>query len=362
VGSGPNYTGPGTLTETILQLCFNPDFSFADVVTNPTPNPAGGLPLSGAPPAGGYALTGAAPGALWYGGFPLVKSDQGGWLPRSSPTLSGSIYSTLTADGILTTIAKPISTPNITPSENQLILDYAITTIDLNTGNVTEYSEYSTYTNQVSPSESYCSESISFDFSGVFQVQFTPYPAPGPSLALLNPYACSILGDCSTLQGTDCSNQGINFVIAGGSALGISADGESAALIVFTSSDTADPVQIDLSATGFSGAMGTLASYDPNFLNESSPAGPANTSLNIQSPTFCDNDGNGIFLALLWAPNTMSGECRLRVSPAHNNGNPGDFCSSAGRYLPSTASASTGSRHLVKSSGMAAAARPAVRI
>lgn len=144
-----------------------------------------------------------------------------------------------------------------------------------------------------------CQENGSVNEFGTWTL--TSIQAGEYSITFLNPFACSILPIIySTLPGT-------NSVIPAGPASGISADGQSAALIAFSSNDKNTPVQINLSATGFSGAIGSLALYDPNFLNESSAAALANTSLTVQSPTLCDNDGNCTFLALLWAPDTMSG-------------------------------------------------------
>src|SRR5439155_2129407 len=91
-------------------------------------------------------------------------------------------------------------------------------------------------------------------------------------------------------------------------ARAISADGQSAAVIMVRSNGSTDPVQLTLAAPpGFSGPVGSLAQYNPNFLDGSSGRTSGQLSIPTLPPASCDSGGNCIFLALLWAPTSMSG-------------------------------------------------------
>jgi hypothetical protein len=140
--------------------------------------------------------------------------------------------------------------------------------------------------------------------TGSWEVTLVPISSQ-LSLATLNPYFCTIQGYSCTAEPSSAAGPLTDQVIAAPAAWGLSADGQSAVVIMVSSTDANDPVQLTLTGpSGFSGAIGSLSLYDPNFLNEQL-SGTA--SLTVGSPNFCDDQGNCIFLSLLWAPATMSG-------------------------------------------------------
>jgi pimeloyl-ACP methyl ester carboxylesterase len=250
--------------------------------------------------------------SLTQGNVSLAQ-DSNGWVPTSVSTpnsgsgtatcpsggggpwtWSASTISTLTAGGIVTTTVTQTSQGVF--QTNEVVSE----TLDLNTGN---YSWSDNDAGTCAGTEFYNYQSI----SGVLTITMNPGPPPKLSLAFLNPYACSINGsDCTAAP----SSGGAGDVTSARAASAISADGQSAAVIVVTSTNATDPVQLTLSAQpGFSGLpIGSLSLYDPNFLTGASQQATGNTSLSIApNPDYCDASGNCVFLALLWAPSTMSG-------------------------------------------------------
>ena len=248
----------------------------------------------------------------------VVKNDQG-WVPFtiSAPYLGSSITSSLNQNGVATTVAQWAVypgefPPNTIDSGNFQVVE----TIDLNTGayaanytgNYVDEVDGCTgvlYVDETDPATGLAypgPQNVSFSSSvtGVVGVVLGPGPAPSLLISVSNPYSCSIApADCTTIPGTS--------TIEGAPAWGLAADGRSAALITINSNDVSDPVQITLSASGFSGALGSLGQYDPNFLNESSEAILGNTSVMVYPDPSCENQDNCNFLALLWAPDGLSG-------------------------------------------------------
>ena len=97
-------------------------------------------------------------------------------------------------------------------------------------------------------------------FSGVQQITLVPV-APQLSVATLNPYACGIQGySCTAMPSTAA---GPDEVTSAPAASMMSADGQSATVVVINTNDQYDPVQISLAGPpGFSDAIGSLSSYD----------------------------------------------------------------------------------------------------
>ena len=234
----------------------------------------------------------------------IVKNDQG-WIPRSSSKNvgNGEPYS-VSANGILTWLPSPWGIGLGQGLES----GYFTGTLDMNTGNLI-IQEHDAFSASCSPQAYPVCACGSFTeiYTGVVKLAFYPFPAiktNPPSTSVLNPYACS-------LSPANCATQGgSNSILSAVPAAAISADGQSAAVIAVTSGDAIDPVEFELSAMGFSGAMGSLALYDPNFLNASSGPNSGNKSITVEAPTSCDSAGDCTFLALLWAPNSMSGSAQ----------------------------------------------------
>ncbi len=231
--------------------------------------------------------------------------ENGVWQPA---TLTGcnligplSCYGTTTLDanGTLATSYSEVDAPS---GLDGLSAETATETIDLQTGQWTYSSQASAIISSCfltgQPGTWYQEASI----SGNWEITLVP-GANQPSLAFLNPYACAIRGySCTAVPSSAAGPGEVTFAPAASS---ISADGQSAAAIVFRSTDANDSVQLTLAGpAGFSGAIGSLSTYDPNFLSEQASG---TTSLTVGSPDYCDDQGNCIFLALLWAPASMSG-------------------------------------------------------
>jgi pimeloyl-ACP methyl ester carboxylesterase len=134
-------------------------------------------------------------------------------------------------------------------------------------------------------------------------VSLSPAASPPEILSFTNPAATSV-GQVLPLPATvDPSS-----VASAPPAAALSADGRSAAAVVYESS-SADPVTFSLSTTSSitnSKDIGTLTAFQPTFL--SSPSAGSSINGKGQRPINAGCGGTGptcIFLGLLWAPSNM---------------------------------------------------------
>lgn len=147
--------------------------------------------------------------------------------------------------------------------------------------------------------------SYTADYRGTLTYFLTPMGSTGSaSLSALNPLACfaSPSQPCATL-----SFDSIDPTAALNSpgATTLAADGTSAVVLVFSSTDGQTPVTFNVSGPGGStGSFGSLSTYNPGYLSSPSP-GTA-TQIPVNAHNFCDPSGAFCyFLALLWSPSTM---------------------------------------------------------
>lgn len=130
---------------------------------------------------------------------------------------------------------------------------------------------------------------------------------PGSSLSALNPYALYAARKLAppTLD--------LSTVLSSPAATSLAADGQSAVVLVYESTSSV-PVTFSVSGSGnglASGAtVGTIAPFDPGYLESPNPAAGSSQSLSVL-PYNCDQFGNCTFLALLWGPL----QCRIRMLP-----------------------------------------------
>jgi pimeloyl-ACP methyl ester carboxylesterase len=263
--------------------------------------------------------TGFPPFIAWMssnGVLPVMLNSQfkkvnGTWRPATAsytlpgPGASARVFITTTLDGggILTTFesgwfASPTGTQGFSGVE----------TIDLNTGGYSQTVE-GFGNNFIGDG---CSDVFQVRVSGSISITLIP-DTPITSLAILNPYSCTLKGYSCTTVPSATTGPLTGQVTSAPLASAISADGQSAAVIVVSSADSTDPVQLTLSGPpGFSGALGSLSPYDSNFLNKQ----PSGTNPLTVNSHYCDSNNNCFFLALLWAPQGMSGG--LRAAPTTN--------------------------------------------
>lgn len=250
----------------------------------------------------------------------------GVWRPATvsgqftSPTSLTYYTTTLDANGILTDHLYEGGLPAPANAAGRtLVVVKATSTVDLQTGKYhASFQRFDAYSGDPLPTgpppcgagvsgESYSDEEI----SGTWEITLVPIPAQ-LSMATVNPNSCAIQGySCTTIPsaaGGPIMDEVTNAPAAGA----ISADGQSAAAIVVWSNTGSVPIQLSVAGPpGFTGAIGSLSAYDPNFLS-GQPTGT--TSLQLGSSNYCDSQGNCVFLALLWAPPTMSGGIPFAVT------------------------------------------------
>jgi len=211
----------------------------------------------------------------------------------------GVATTTLTKDGILTTTYSFYDA-------NRIQWGSGTETIDLNTGETSSsFKAIQQVADNICPS-GFVTFVITGQVSGVLNISLIPSTATALGIATLNPYYCKIAGHTCDALPSSTQATSLEDVTSAPAASAISVDGQSAAVVMVSSADPSDPVRLTLSApVGFSGSLGLLAHYDPNFLT-GSPAG-TDQPLELSKPDYCDSQGNCIFLALLWAPTNLQG-------------------------------------------------------
>ena len=216
---------------------------------------------------------------------PLLK-DSGHWIPSTFPIVSADpgvfneIFS-LDESGIASVTQRSWGFLD----DRNYAEEFQKEVVDLNTGKVS-------YRFAQNVSDQYCGvTSITRGLDGYVEVTFLP-GTRAASLSFLNPYAS--IADMGSNPGPVTPAT----ATAAPSASSLSADGKSAAVVVYRSASQ-DPVKLDLGANSSS----RLSSYDPNFLISPSPGG--STNLDVPTPTYCDNTGTCFFLALLWGPDSF---------------------------------------------------------
>ncbi len=250
-------------------------------------------------------------------------------------TLSG--ISTLSQGGVVRSFASnnyvnAFSNVNVSMTE----------TIDLNTGAYSAYSSgtiydvcyitpnCSAYVCSINPL--ICSATVQYTLSlqGTLSIVLeSPSPPPPPtfSITALDPYDCRINGYSCTSTAIPSSGSLTDTVIGAPAATAISADGQSAAVIMIRS-NSSDPVQLNLSASGFTAGIGGLTQYNADYLDNPSPGRGNQLPINSPSLGSCNPEASNpgcVFLALLWAPDSMpsagaaSGSVPLTIKATQDN-------------------------------------------
>ena len=191
---------------------------------------------------------------------------------------------------------------------------YQTETLDLNTGKYTAHLVWVGVISSDLITPAPCSGVVTIDITGTVESTLVPI-GPPLSLGILNPYACVIHGNSCTAPPTPGAAPQPGDVSSAPPATAISADGQSAAVIMIQS-HSSDSVVLDLSASPSTVGIGSLTQYDTAYLSESSPsagtAGPV--TISSTSPgSSCNPDPlypsqmDCVFLALLWSPASMPG-------------------------------------------------------
>jgi pimeloyl-ACP methyl ester carboxylesterase len=238
-------------------------------------------------------------------GLQLLESN-GQWVPQTvtgtGPTSVGwgqSTYISAVSAGGLVTTSENGSWDNTQSGGNGTGTSISTETLDLNTGKYT----WHRVINETFGAGCAGSGTETQNRTATLPVvPLEPFTPQWPFVSLVNPFAA---GGALALQAP--SSFPDNEVPSSPTAIGLSADGISAAVVVIRSTSNA-PVALTLSAPGLTcpcagtASFGSLAPYTATFLSNPVPSGT--TQLTV-SPYITNLDGTYTFLALLWSPPTM---------------------------------------------------------
>ncbi len=173
-------------------------------------------------------------------------------------------------------------------------------------------------------------------------------PSPGNTLlTIMNPFSqYAIFGLAPPVLD-------VRTVLSSPPATSVAADGQSAVVLVYRSKSS-QPVEfgVSTSSTESSGSVGSLGSFDPNYLVNPNPASGNALTLPVNAPA-SGPDAAGVytFLALLWAPDAMPVHGVFPVIDLAGNGYTGTTHARASFHSDPTPAAAARAWHLVRRRG-----------